>query len=338
MSTKINVRSPFYLHFADTSLKKVFVNLYVSSGANAGTTIRYSLTKEEINSNNFVVFEIGEIIRDYIETEFNGLYFSQPVWVDVEYVIQDANLLNYISDTDTYLALDGFGYLWEGENPGLSTTKLISNSVVWKPADQDIRIPFFVEGVSSVVAGSTTTFTDDGNTNQKIRYITVGTGVSTVTANLVGGGTEVITVEEMDCSKYTPIKLTFYNRYGALQDLFFFAKNRKSISGESSQYKSNSLLTNYAGVDLGGLKHQYQQIDRNGRERLILSTGFVSEEYNEPIKELILSEKVWITMDSRIIPVNVTTPNVQFRTSLNDKMVEYDIEVEYAFDAVQNVR
>jgi hypothetical protein len=71
----------------------------------------------------------------------------------------------------------------------------------------------------------------------------------------------------------------------------------------------------------------------------VLSTGFVSEDYNEPIKELMLSEKVWmVTPESEIIPVNVTTSEATFRTSLNDKMVEYQIGFEYAYDAINNVR
>jgi hypothetical protein len=338
MSQKINVRSPFYLHFADSSLKKVTINIYISTGTSAGSTIIYTLSKEEVNNTNYVVFEISELIRDYIETEFSGTYFNQPVWVDVQYAIQDANLQNYITDTDTYLAFDGYGDMWDQENPELSTTKLISNSTVWKPADQNIRIPFFKEDITSVVAGGTTTFTDNGNTDQKVVYINVGSGVSTVTANLSGGGTEVINVETLDCSKYTPSKLTFYNKYGVLQDLFFFAKSRRSVSGEADQFKGNTMLINYAGFSLSGYKHQYQNIDRNGRERVILSTGFVSEDYNEPLKELMLSEKAWLSIDGRIVPVNVTTGSLNLRTSLNDKKVEYDIEVEYAFDAVQNVR
>ena len=38
---------------------------------------------------------------------------------------------------------------------------------------------------------------------------------------------------------------------------------------------------------------------------MVLNTGNVSEDYNEPIKQLLLSEKVWMTVGSDVIPVNV---------------------------------
>jgi hypothetical protein len=64
----------------------------------------------------------------------------------------------------------------------------------------------------------------------------------------------------------------------------------------------------------------------------------VGEEYNEPMRQLMLSEKVWMTEGSTVYPVNVKTTNFREKTSLNDKAFNYAIELEYAFDKVQNIR
>ena len=38
------------------------------------------------------------------------------------------------------------------------------------------------------------------------------------------------------------------------------------------------------------------------------------------------------------IPVVVKTSNMTFKTSLNDKLIEYTIEFEEAFDLINNIR
>ena len=68
----------------------------------------------------------------------------------------------------------------------------------------------------------------------------------------------------------------------------------------------------------------------------------MSEDYNEVIKQLMMSEYVWLTRttdtESKIYPVIPTTNSLTFKTSLNDKMVEYTIDFDYAFDKIQNIR
>ena len=56
------------------------------------------------------------------------------------------------------------------------------------------------------------------------------------------------------------------------------------------------------------------------------------------MRELLQSEKVWIEIDSVVKPVNLSTRNLTFKTSVNDKLVDYKIDIEYAFDGIQNVR
>jgi hypothetical protein len=69
-----------------------------------------------------------------------------------------------------------------------------------------------------------------------------------------------------------------------------------------------------------------------------LNTGFVAEDYNEFMRELLLSEQVWMVYDGSTRPVLLTSSDVQFKTSLNDKMVQYTIEVEQANDLISSMR
>jgi len=59
---------------------------------------------------------------------------------------------------------------------------------------------------------------------------------------------------------------------------------------------------------------------------------------NEPIKQLLLSESVWATINGVVLPIIVTTENLQYKTRINDKLIQYTIECEFAFQAINNIR
>jgi hypothetical protein len=64
-------------------------------------------------------------------------------------------------------------------------------------------------------------------------------------------------------------------------------------------------------------KHQYRQYNKQGRESIQLNTGYVSEDYNEIITQMMMSEQVWLTKttdeQSNVLPVIPKTSNVSFK-------------------------
>ena len=56
------------------------------------------------------------------------------------------------------------------------------------------------------------------------------------------------------------------------------------------------------------------------------------------MNELLLSEQVWMHYDNDVKPINVITSDVTYRTSLNDKLVQYTLEVEQAYDLISTMR
>ena len=45
-----------------------------------------------------------------------------------------------------------------------------------------------------------------------------------------------------------------------------------------------------------------------------------------------------MTVGSDVTPVNVNTKSLVVRTSVNDKMVSYTLDFDFAHDIIQNVR
>lgn len=63
---------------------------------------------------------------------------------------------------------------------------------------------------------------------------------------------------------------------------------------------------------------------------------------NASIKQLLVSEQVWIRKvesgSEQTVPINITDTQQTFKTGVNDKVVQYTITAEYAFDMISNIR
>jgi len=121
--------------------------------------------------------------------------------------------------------------------------------------------------------------------------------------------------------------------------MYFFKKAVKNMTVEKESYKSNILNSS---MQYSRSSHVNRDFNVIGKESITLSSGFLSEEYNEVFKQMMLSEKVWVTNVKegveQVLPINVTTSDMTYKTSLNDKLVEYTIEFENSYDTINNIR
>ena len=393
MSTIINTRSPYYLKVLNASLASAKMELYVWTGlqsARVSGDKKYTLIKEEVGDTNYVVFEISELIRDFMETEY-GNYSTDTLWVDADITIYDSSgtIVQVDSQdvtTNSYLAIDGYGYFEEGVNPRTSTDPtdtsytpqvLQSNtSNIYFQTGFDIKIPVFAEAESYVTlqtsAGASINWedadefwdtydvtwgsgaspiqiSDSGNSDQKIQYVIItdtenlslGDTVTFVSPAPPGTATQttVINLIPVAEARYTPLNVIFYNKFGALQNIWFFKKSVTSINVTSENYKSNILdLDNDGGEPAFVInKHQEKIFMVNGRETITLSTDFINEEYNDVIRQLLLSEQVWVDDGTNVLPINLDSKSLQFRKGVNDRFVNYTISFKYAFDKINNI-
>lgn len=126
-----------------------------------------------------------------------------------------------------------------------------------------------------------------------------------------------------------PQKVQFVNRYGGLDFIWFFKMRTDSISTESKEYKLLQPAMEYDTTIGQNAKYNF-----NGKQSVRMNTGFVNENYNELIQDLILSEKVWINS----IPAIVKSTGTEFKTQIRNKNINYEIEFEYAFDLINNMQ
>jgi len=269
-------------------------------------------------------------------------------------------------------AFYGYGYFEEGVNPQLLQGYLQSNTTILKSDDDALRIPVDNENTTSVaffndneqiytwtpssglkiadqiqyvstssagvdnyrerVEGSGGTFEDNICLQQFLKSETIYP-VDEVIVNAVEGVT-VIKVNNISECKFKPYKLTFINKFGAYQDLWMFKKNSISIAATEERFKRNILTNGSYNTYI----HQNAILTKNAKQSLTLNSGYYPESNNELFKQLILSEKVWIEYDNKTLPVLITSNSLGFKTSLNDRLIDYTIQVEFAYQTINNVR
>ena len=394
MQTQINLRSPYYIKVAKTSLTSATLNLYIYTGtftANASVsagTLRYSITKKPLGTNAFVVYEVSELIRDYLEIEFNGTYDSEVLWVNLTAVALGQPAAPTVvtpDNTNGFVGLDGYGYFEQGANPALSTTLLQSNKTIFALDDNLFRVPVFVQGTNSVsllykgevksIIDLTSASVDE--TSEQIRYISANSTNSgdvdydsfvervlndggtfegsTCLNDFLGdfsidlidevyvnsdSGTEVIKIITLEECKYTPIKVTFVNKFGAIQDLIFFKKSVDSTIVKGEEFKS--AVFDQSTLTYKTYQHQRTQFMVQGNDSITMNTGFINDDYNQVIEELMLSEQVWSTFitdtQELVRPLVPKTKSLTFKTTLNDNLVDYAIDFDIANDKINNIR
>lgn len=330
----------------------------------------------------YVVFELSELARDFMETEYNN-YATDTLWIDADITIYDSSgaivqVNSQDTNTSSFLGIDGYGYFEDGTNPRSVqyTTPMVlqHNTTVYYNDGSDIKIPIYAEAETitatltsgaganvywenaddfwdtyDVTWGSGTTpvvITDDGNTNQKIQYLIItdtedlndGDYVTISTTN-TSYSDVVITLRKVCEPKYTPLNIIFYNKFGALQNLWFFKKSMTNINITSQQFKNNILdIENSGSTPSYALsKHQEKKFMANGKESITVNSGFYSEDHNEVVREMLLAEQVWIYDGTNTLPINLKSNTLQFKKSVNDKLISYTLSFDYAYDKINNI-
>jgi hypothetical protein len=330
----------------------------------------------------YVVFELSELARDFMETEYNN-YATDTLWIDADITIYDSTgtivqVNSQDTNTSSFLGIDGYGYFENGTNPRSVqyTTPMVlqHNTTVYYNDGADIKIPIYAEAetvtatlTSSAGAniywenaddfwdtynetwGSGTTpvvITDNGNTNQKIQYLIITDSedlndgdIVTISSNNSSYSDVVITLRKVCEPKYTPLNIIFYNKFGALQNLWFFKKSMTNINITSQQFKNNILdIENSGSTPSYALsKHQEKKFMANGKESITVNSGFYTEDHNEVVREMLLAEQVWIYDGTNTLPINLKSNTLQFKKSVNDKLISYTLSFDYAYDKINNI-
>ena len=330
----IALRSPQFKHkliapvntvMPKSSVCKIYIDTDVASDP------KYTLIKN-VEPDTTVFFDISELARDYINIQYQSDYVPQTI--DIITTIENFPDLNgggaKDGDTTTYtdIGFEAYGSFEEGVNPELPTDAFLisknstTDSVeLYYPVGKAGKVPQVISSLDPTESA-----------------VTFNSAATTI------GGIYTSLINRIDCTKYgIGNRIIFINKFGSQQDLWFFLKKTKSLSRTNEGYKSNTIaftdLARYSVTDAPN-----KVFNTIGRQTHTLSSGYYSESANNFFEELLLSEYVWMERENKttsaveIIPVNVKSSSVDFKSSVNDRLIEYTMEFEEAFDYINNIR
>ena len=312
-----------------------------------GGILRYTIIKD-VTVGESVNFEIAELLRDYLTVTISETAGAAPTVQKISFtstitLYPEANAGGLALYPGAISTLSGDGYegyskFIDEANSSIPYRNRANNQNTWllaerTPATAPAYDDFYIY-VPNNISGYAGAMSSAG----VISYIPYN---STDTGLVIGSVPLVI--NRIDCTKYgIGTKVTFINRFGVLQDLWFFLKKVKQLTRSNERYEANTLLPNgtYSTTD-----PTVKLLNSKARQSRTLSSGYYPEWTNAYFEELLLSENVWMTRERvqqpntpEIIPVTVRTSNMTYKTSVNDRLIEYTIDFEDAFDYINNVR
>ncbi len=322
------LRSPFFINeTATVTVGSADLTITINSSD------VYVISKD--TTSNSISLEVSELIRDYLNPTWDGVFpyssatlssLTVTATISVDFytnnkVTRAANTAAGNPDTPvqsitphTLYGFDAYSEYLEGVNYQLTSGQMLQTATtMYLPLTGDAYIPI--------------------ESSNAVSYFTVADTVTDGTVVNPVAGIDV-TIRRICEPIYNIVKIIFMNKFGALQEFYFNKKSTISFSATQENYESMLLSANtYSTTD-----HQKYVYNKQAKESIQLNTGYIDEGQFETIKQLMLSEQVWAKIDTQVYPINVNTSSLTKKTKTNDKLVNYTLEMEFAYDVINSVR
>jgi len=250
-------------------------------------------------------------------------------------------------DTKTYFGFDGYGYYEEGYNYNLGLYMLTPGTYYYH-YDENAT-------VGATQLDSAGHFTFERTDATYIQWTNLRTGTQTsvgLTGAVIkdcprvysawyadGNLLEILDSDLNTLARYIfrPIQecrnqvyvCDFVNKYGAWQREFFFGASNERMESTATTY--NLLQSDLVDYDVR--EGQRKEFNANGIKSILLNTGIRDESMNEPLQQLMLSERILLNG----LPVKLRTRSLAKLKVINQKIINYQVDFEYANDIINSV-
>lgn len=331
---KIFIRSPYFISIAETGQVGSKVELYIwHKGETEPVTPTYTLSKKIPTATQITnIYDISPYIKEHL-TIVSPTVVTTPtpedvnVWAYVKIKTYKETTGYTLLATETVVALDGYTLYTGGYNQSTTdaVVPLVNTSIVQQITavntayinvwiDADAVGVYEWDGVAVVA------------TSDELYKLPLVGGVNDLEIDNVDDFT--ITAEIICEPKYTPLTCAFINRWGGWQFLTFFKASSNSIDVTQSTYNLMQSSVNY-NVSIG----QKRVFNEQGTEKIKVNTGWVSEAHFDLIQDLMLSPIVLLGGK----PVIVNSKTMDKKTSLKERVINYEIEFSYAYNLLNDM-
>jgi hypothetical protein len=136
--------------------------------------------------------------------------------------------------------------------------------------------------------------------------------------------------------KYDPVQVAFINRFGVADFITFFKRSDTRGNFTQDSYQKSIYNDGFTTPSLEVGK--YQSFNVNSRNTLTLNTGFVDQDYDETIEDILMSEYVAVYTNSNWVSAVPNRGSIEYQKSVNTKLINYTMSFDFAFDERSLVR
>lgn len=284
--------------------------------------------------NNYVK---NTILQSFGEQDAYTVSINDTVWCEV---IADVrfNTDHLFNVTQTFFAVDGFGYHVELANPDITKRFLSTTDKHFIYRGADYPLYFLTKDLVSItVDGDSVPFTyGQDESSQLIGFINVGDFAETLDSFdvVLDYGIEItIPFEVKDECRFMPVNCFFKNRFGFWQSIPFNKQNKRSLSLDNKDYIG--LQSNFGDYSL--MAHHKRTFLHEVKEQITVNTDFLPEWFNDLFTELMLSEFIYLEENGVYLPVNLNKKSFEKKTKLTNKLIQYSMDFEYSFNIMNTV-
>ena len=335
-------------------------NLFQSSSVPDYTLLKFP------NTSTVGIFDLNRIINSTltdlrIDNPSNVMYYA------VDFYTQYLSGSTYVTGShvrsQTYRALDGYGIFPEPIGQQISAKTPFWPLMTDGPVTQSVLLTdigtmgVFIGNVGAIVPDritfnsnlgtATDLITENATTtslcilqyaqapsNAGFPYAASLNSLEWYSMQTYSGSTPIGTSVrfEIECpTKYPNQRIAFKNRYGQLDYMDMNEVSRQSFETEKRTYQPQ--IGTWEGATLS-----YQPTDSSvlnyisdSKQSLSLNTNWLTEDWNDIIKQLLVSDELyWVDTKYNVIrPVTIATQGMTFKTGVVDKLIQYQFEFNF---------
>jgi len=356
----IRARSPYIVHVDDSGLEAINFNIYVYSGNRSTDKASGDLYEFSIDAvNGEVTFDASPYIRQSLGSSLNPTTNDNLMWVAMD--IDKDTGAGLSGSFSAYQTTRTAGMGWSIPEDGLNYDDDL-NILSFKDSDNDVIKRFGDTGFMAVKSNSTigaveyeVIFYDGYNQTG-----TADTPVVVTTADILQSGEQYAHVtipanaksykywindgsipsaertgniyEVGDC-KNDPVRVDFINSNGIRDTVWFTGRAVESYNTSQNSYKKSILNS--------GAYNQYDRqqtvFNKMAKREVRLNSGFYRESFNDLFRELLLSDHIWL-VDGTYKPLTIKDSSLEYKYSLYEKTINYEITFEYANDHLNSIK
>ena len=358
-----NYKIPFKSVDFQLICQKYTLELFIWNGAKADVpaTATESWTKSNPlglgGNGEFDTINISRVLADYVETALSSPEFDTQMlngdsqwWLKSQVLYYTTPATPESTEPPAYVTTQlfnrGYSYGLEGENVTDVPDNIMATGrefrvnrrgvfllPIYTPDNTvpTVKVDSYPDREVRVDVTANLDFDVSGESVQNL-WVKIGAAPTDTDIIVSVDGVEVSLIIE-DEYKHTPVDIIFRNKFGALQSVTFFKEMKSDLRVTNKTYEND------AGQPIDGV-HQFRTLNVQGRESFSIQSGWVEESMNETYKQLLLSEEVWkydILAEAKYTPLNLKSKNISYKTQAVDRLIQYDLDFEYSYNAINNI-